>query len=70
MVFGENALNGVSPFEDDEGVGVFEGFGEVVTHEAWVGEAVEIVVDEFVFSDRGGFSVGCAILTRAPFVSF
>lgn len=26
-------------------------------------------MDEFVFGNRGGFPVGCAVLTRAPFVS-
>lgn len=37
MIFGENILDGVGPFEDDEGVLVGEGFGEVVSHEAGVG---------------------------------
>lgn len=43
---GENASNRVGPFEDGEGVGVGEGFGEVFGHEAGVVEAVKIVMDE------------------------
>lgn len=46
MGFREKVGNGVGPFEDGEGVGVGEGFGEVFGHEAGVVEAVKIVVDE------------------------
>lgn len=40
-----------------------------MAHEAGVGKAVKVVVDELEIGDRGGASVACAILLRGVFVA-
>ena len=58
-IFWEEVGNGIGPFDDDEIVGVADGFGEVICHEARVGEAVEVVVDEgFATWEGVGFADG------------
>ena len=69
MATREEVFNGVGPFEDDDGVWVGEGFGEVLAHEAGVFKAVEVVVNKLKIGYRGGASVACAFLLRAPFVA-
>ena len=45
-VGGKEVLNGAAPFDDDDVAGVGEIFGEVVGHEARIGEAIKIVVNQ------------------------
>ena len=59
MVMGKDIPDCVGPFEDDDILGVLEGFGEVVGHEAWIGKAVKIVMDETTAAREGvGFRNG------------
>ena len=43
----------LTPFNNYDGVGAIEGFGEFVRHNAGVGQTIEVVVDEFA-----GLTVG------------
>lgn len=47
MVIGKEARDRVGPFDNDYGFFVVEVFLEVFGHEARVGEAIKVVVNEF-----------------------
>lgn len=62
VILGQKICDGFAPFDDDDVGGGFEVFAEVVGHDAWVGEAVEVVVDEAAVRMRQsvGFGNGVA----------
>lgn len=46
MIFGQDVGNGFAPFDDGDVVFFFDGFFEVLFHDAWVAEAIKIIVGE------------------------
>ena len=46
VVFWKDVGNGLGPFDDSDGVLVVDGFGKVFEHEAGIGKAVEIIMNE------------------------
>ena len=54
VVVGEKVGDGVGPFDNRNSVRVIDGFSEIFRHEAWVTEAVEVVMSK-------GLAIGAGV---------